>query len=279
MPDIKLFVCCHQLSNLPEHPLLVPIQVGAALSEKHFPKFLHDDEGENISYKNRSYCELTAQYWAWKNIAADFYGFFHYRRFLYPDFNAKRPYQVQKAETKQLLDKLGYNAGFAQLIQSYDLIMPKGENMFISVQEHYAKAPYHHEKDLETAKEVLLKRQPEMKNAMECYFSDTIHFFGNIYIMRRELFYDYCSWLFPTLNEIDGRLDVSQYSLPELRVDGYLAERLLGVYYTYNKQSLRTLELPRVHFDPNVTVKSRIVQSILPPGTQRRAFVKKLVKG
>ncbi|MFR2983850.1 MAG: DUF4422 domain-containing protein [Bifidobacterium pseudocatenulatum] len=42
---------------------------------------LHDDEGENISDENPGYCELTAQYWAWKNEDADYYGFCHYRRY------------------------------------------------------------------------------------------------------------------------------------------------------------------------------------------------------
>ncbi len=92
MADIKLFVCCHRPEKVPKHPLLYPIQVGAALSEVRFPEFLYDDTGENISEKNRSYCELTAQYWAWKNVRADYYGFFHYRRYLYPDTKAKRPF-------------------------------------------------------------------------------------------------------------------------------------------------------------------------------------------
>lgn len=279
MPNIKLFVCCHQPVNLPKHPLLVPIQVGAALSEEHFPKFFYDDTGENISSKNRSYCELTAQYWSWKNVNADFYGFFHYRRFLYPAPNAKRPYLIQGAGTDKLLDNLGYNAGFDHLISQYDLIMPKGENMYVSVREHYGKAPYHHGKDLAMAEEVLLARQPEMRCAANAYLSNTIQFFGNIYIMRRQIFHDYCAWLFSLLGEVDKRLDISRYSPPELRVDGYIAERLLGVYYTYYKDSLKTLELPRVHFDPDITLGSRIFQSILPPGTQRRALVKKLVRG
>lgn len=53
----------------------------AALADHRFKGMQHDDEGENISYKNPYYCELTAQYWAWKNLDADYYGLFHYRRY------------------------------------------------------------------------------------------------------------------------------------------------------------------------------------------------------
>ena len=67
MAEIRLFVSCHKPTRVPEHPLLVPVQVGAALARERFPGFLYDDAGENISPKNPSYCELTAQYWAWKN--------------------------------------------------------------------------------------------------------------------------------------------------------------------------------------------------------------------
>ena len=93
--DIKILVCCHKADQqVPHHPLLYPIQVGAALSHTHFADFIHDDSGDNISLKNARYCELTAQYWAWKNLNADYYGLFHYRRYLCPDINIKKPYIV-----------------------------------------------------------------------------------------------------------------------------------------------------------------------------------------
>ena len=146
--DIKIFVCCHQPAEVPQHPLLVPLQVGAALADTHFSGFLHDDTGDNISCKNRSYCELTGQYWVWKNVEADYYGFFHYRRYLYPKVEARRPYIIERGPTLSLLERLGYDK-FAALIQKYDLILPKGENMYVPVQEHYANAPFHHRKDLD----------------------------------------------------------------------------------------------------------------------------------
>ena len=280
MYDIKLFVCCHQQVQVPKHPLLVPIQVGTALADSHFPGYLHDDTGNNISAKNRSYCELTAQYWAWKNIEADYYGFFHYRRYLYPDVNAKLPYRVELGASLSLLDKLGCG-GFEQLIRQNDIIVPKGENMYVPVRDHYANAPYHHRKDLELAEQVVREHHLEMVPALEAYLSGTVCYFGNIYIMSRKIFHDYCAWLFPILEEFDRRVDASNYSPQEQRVDGYLAERLLGVYVTFRRSELKTLELPRVHFYSKPEyVQRRLFNGILPPGSKRRSLVKRIkVKG
>ncbi len=66
MLDIKIFVVCHKPSYVPKNPYLYPIQVGTALASNKLLGMLHDDEGDNISNKNKTYCELTAQYWAWK---------------------------------------------------------------------------------------------------------------------------------------------------------------------------------------------------------------------
>ena len=61
-PDIKIYVVCHKPSYVPENPYLYPIQVGTALNGTKLPGMRHDDEGDNISQKNKTYCELTAQY-------------------------------------------------------------------------------------------------------------------------------------------------------------------------------------------------------------------------
>ena len=68
----KIYVACHKDFYIPESEVLFPIQVGAALAPSRFDNMLHDDVGDNISKKNRSYCELTAQYWAWKNDDSDY---------------------------------------------------------------------------------------------------------------------------------------------------------------------------------------------------------------
>ena len=274
MSDIRLYVSCHTPAPVPEYPLLVPIQVGSALSPERFPGFLRDDAGENISGKNRSYCELTAQYWAWKNVRADYYGFFHYRRYLYPDTSPRQPYRIEGSPTPELLDKLGCER-FPELISHYDLILPKGEDMRLSVREHYAKAPFHHKKDLELAEAILREKYPEYGPAAEEYLSGTVCYFGNIYIMTRGVCEDYCGWLFSILEEFDRRSDTKGYGPQEKRVDGYLAERLLGIYAVHHRE-WRTLELPRVHFvaDPRERRKKKLVNFLLPPGSKKRSIVK-----
>lgn len=277
MADIKLFVCCHQPTEVPKHPLLVPIQVGAALANSHFPGFLYDDTGDNISAKNRSYCELTAQYWAWKNVDADYYGFFHYRRYLYPDKKAKWPYRIERKPELSLLNKLDYE-NFSELIQGYDMILPMGENMYIPVREHYAKAKFHHKGDLDLIEQIVRMFSPEYADAMEKYLSGTICYFGNIFIMKRHIFYDYCTWIFHVLEEFDFRSDTTHYNSQERRVDGYLSERLFGVWLSNTRNFFHVLELPKVHFEPDVwnLCNKRLINLIFPPGSRRRARIKQI---
>lgn len=77
--DIRIFVTAHKNVDRFGSAIMQPVQVGP--KNERFPWAFHDDEGENIANLNPRYCELTTQYWAWKNINADYYGFCHYRRY------------------------------------------------------------------------------------------------------------------------------------------------------------------------------------------------------
>ena len=68
------------IAELPEVSMYLPVHVGRALyPDKEFG-YQSDAEGDNISIKNPYFCELTALYWAWKNLKADYVGLAHYRR-------------------------------------------------------------------------------------------------------------------------------------------------------------------------------------------------------
>ena len=44
-------------------------------------EMLGDNTGDNISKLNKHFCELTTQYWAWKNVDCEYYGFCHYNKY------------------------------------------------------------------------------------------------------------------------------------------------------------------------------------------------------
>ena len=87
---IKILVCCHKPCELPNGDIYLPIQVGKKCSNLDLgiqsDCEINGQDCENISEKNNIYCEMTAAYWAWKNIRKlypniDYIGLCHYRRY------------------------------------------------------------------------------------------------------------------------------------------------------------------------------------------------------
>lgn len=98
-----------------------------------------DDMGDNISDRNRRYCELTGIYWAWKNLDKlgnpDYIGLNHYRRQFAFDFPENYPKDDFASEYKtELLDDryqkdFGMNSKkVKKAIAPYDIIIPEGED-------------------------------------------------------------------------------------------------------------------------------------------------------
>ena len=77
--NIKIMVAAHKPYWMPQDDVYMPIHVGC--EGKESIGFTGDNTGDNISTKNPHYCELTALYWAWKNLQADYTGLVHYRRY------------------------------------------------------------------------------------------------------------------------------------------------------------------------------------------------------
>ena len=83
--NIKIIVATHKKYWMPSDPVYFPIHVGAEGKKDPMGHpldlgYIKDNTGENISDKNKNYCELTGLYWAWKNLNADYIGLAHYRR-------------------------------------------------------------------------------------------------------------------------------------------------------------------------------------------------------
>lgn len=262
-PNIKIFVVCHKETYVPENPYLYPVQVGAAIASKKLDGMLYDDMGDNISEKNKSYCELTAQYWAWKNEEADYYGFFHYRRYLAFDQHLNKDDGwgniAYDRITDQVIEDIKLKPEIMKnMISKYDLITVKGRKYprikesgrILDVYHEYGAANFQHRHDLDITLEILVKKYPQFEEVVKEYMSSTVAYECNMFIMKKSIFHTYCEWLFDILFEAEKQIDMTWYSVEEYRVMGYIAERLCAIFYLHLKsqQNIKSFELPKTLF-------------------------------
>ena len=236
---ISIYSVYHKPSFIIKNAVIKPIQVG--FSNDILDIDFRDNSGaDNIYEKNDTYCELTAQYWMWKNdLSSDFVGLMHYRRFF--DFSE------QKLEPNQLgiLEKDGFTLDFEntcglsetdiqRCIEGQDIILPVEWNVgsagWKDVRSNYAKSPFHHLKDLQVVEDVIKEFHPQYLEFFEAHMGSKMMCATNMFVMRRDLFDQYCTWLFAVLHELEKRIDITSYDEQERRVFGYLAERLLNVW-------------------------------------------------
>lgn len=194
-----------------------PIQVGAALTEQKLCE-LQDNVGDNLSLRNRDYCELSALYWAWKNDhKSDYIGLCHYRR----RFVLSQK-QFAYIEEQQL-----------DAVYTVPKIIDQGVEYEFVVRCNHVK-----EEVWQFLEEAIYKLYPDYAEAWEKLKKSFFLITLNMLIMKRSVLEDYCSWLFSILSEVD-RHYTERGIWPENRYLGYLGECLTTVYVIKNRGWLK----------------------------------------
>lgn len=218
-PTIKIVVASHKPYWMPSDPMYVPVQVGA-VGKETIPGFQRDDEGENISEKNPRYCELTALYWAWKNLEADYIGLAHYRR----HFAGSGEHGVLT------------NAEARELVAKAPIVLPKKRHYVIeTVGNHYAHT--FDKKHLQAARSSLEYLAPDVLSSFDDHMKARSAHIWNMAIMRRDVFDNWCAWLFPVLKDVEGKIDFTHMTPFEERAVGRVAERLFDPWMQANNLS------------------------------------------
>ncbi|MBQ6513445.1 MAG: DUF4422 domain-containing protein [Clostridia bacterium] len=219
--DIKIIVATHKKYRMPQDEIYFPLLVGGAGKTEDEIKeigYQTDNTGENISNKNSTFCELTGLYWAWKNLNAEIYGLCHYRRYL-----GNEKFWKKKSERLLTADMI------RKMVTDTDIILPHKRHYWIETRgSQYAHA--HHRNDLLCTEAILKEKYPEYLPAWYHMLQSRSGHICNMFIMKQDLFDEYCSWLFDILFEAEHRLDISEYSQNDQRVFGFLGERLLDVW-------------------------------------------------
>ncbi|MCI9227923.1 MAG: DUF4422 domain-containing protein [Dorea sp.] len=205
---------------------------------------LFDDTGTNISKSNSNYCELTGLYWLWKNCDDDYIGIVHYRRFFTHSFKADKA--LTKNEIKKLLKK-------------YDVILPFHTRYKMTVKEDLCIESVRID-HLEEMERILKKRYPEYYEAYLSVFNGKKCSLYNMMIIKKELFYKYCEWLFSILFELEETIDLTNCTDYQKRIYGFLSERLINVWIRHNQ--LKVGEVGIIPVEVQRDFKTRVLTGL-----------------
>lgn len=266
-PKIHIAVACHKPSRLPENDILIPVQVNSAAAKNRMD-MTHDDEGDNISAKNPSYCELTAQYWEWKNVDADYYGLCHYRRFMcftVPD-KAKRNNRKQieaEAIDDWNIKRFGLDdeEAMRRVIEVSDIVTGENQNVsrLYTPRGNQPTAMKHwtaHDRALINAEDldkmlgILKEVSPELGRDTVKYLSGRTFTGFNCFVMKKELFNELCEIEFKVLERLERETDLSGYCTQLSRIYGFMGEIISsGFIYHKKKHGARVTHVPLVYFN------------------------------
>lgn len=235
--NARIIIAYHKKDILISGDPFLPVHAGRALMSADDPdrewlteNLTGDDTGDNISAENPTYNELTALYWAWKNVEADAVGFMHYRRHFVFDKDIKKNYlSVARIKERYVSDKLKYRDGVIDELLGEKTFVCAAQDRSKTVRDHYAAA--HGTRGLEITERIIKEKYPEYADVASTYFDGKTEFFYNMFIMRRAEFERYAEFLFGVLGEVAKELK-GERLYPSERVTGVFMTKLISEGYT-----------------------------------------------
>lgn len=208
---------------------------------------LGDDTGDNISEKRMSFCEFTVQYWAWKNVKADYYGLCHYRRYL--SFSEKR-YRVNhdgQVVVPALSERNKRRFGLLMpecmenIILSYDIIVsesanvnqiatPQGRKKTVRQMWEGFDGVFFEKTIIDDVVELIDRLFPIYSVSSREYLAGSRHRGFNCFVMKRELFNRLNEFQFAILRSLEETPELTNNFERMGRTLAYMGELLYGVF-------------------------------------------------
>lgn len=204
--------------------ILIPVNGGSSLvDDKWVKENVHmDNSGDNISSHNKLINEMTTIYWIWKNFESignpEYIGFNHYRRFF-------------------RFEELRNSDG------QFDIMVAKPvfSSNRITIARQYSY--YHVINDLFKCFDVLDQLHPKFSWMFYSYVNSTGVNFApcNMFLMKRELFFEWCEFIFPVIFALEKVLDLSNRDNYQRRAICFLVERLFGAWCYFKRSEGRSV--------------------------------------
>ena len=153
-----------------------------------------------------------------------------------------------------------------QAVKGWDIILTPQNDVrrmggFSNLKQHWDGDPHLRLQDLRLMYDLLCEQHPDYQADAEAVLNGHRASFCNMFIMKKELFQEYCSWLFPLLDLFTKHWQHDRVDVQTLRTPGHLSERMLNIFIAHKQRlgahlNIQTLQC--VHFtnpEPDVQLK------------------------
>ena len=238
---IVILVATHKPDKVYQDDIYTPIHVGRAVSKykEEMAEIIGDDTGDNISEKNPFYCELTACYWAWKNLKnIEYVGLCHYRRYF------------EERITVKNIDRL--------LNSNYDIILPSAIHLPATL---FYKFKGLTDEDRVIFFKVMEEFYPEYyETAVDYIMNGNKDYAFNMFFCSWKIFSQMMEFVFGFLSCTEKYVKLQPYTNGR-RIFGYFSEYLIPIFCL--KHRLRIKEVPIISMlqseKPNYLVRKKNV--------------------
>ncbi|WP_079756023.1 DUF4422 domain-containing protein [Campylobacter coli] len=263
-PSIKILIGYHKPAVLFKDEILTPIHLGRALatqaskdgemSKEDFEwmceNMIGDDTGDNISYLNRYFAEFSGLYWAWKNYSRlsnpDYIGFMHYRRHFIFDEKLQKPNKVfwnffpcyEFIDDDFIASTKINNFNYFD----YDLIVSKLYDIqkrgFHDIKDYFALNTKYSQ-SVDELEKILMERYEFQiyRKEIKDFFKQDKYYFCNMFVMKKDVFFEYCNFIFKALFALyekrEKHLQSLELSHIEKRELAYLGEFLSTIFINH----------------------------------------------
>lgn len=264
--NLKIYAATHKKVFFPKSNFIIPLHVGKEGKEDF--GYIGDNTGDNISSKNKNYCELTGVYWIWKNDTdSDYIGLCHYRRyFMEPSKKFEIEYFIKNSirrsrklllGKKSILERKKTIDGIKKLdvyikkseiflknnIEKYDCVLLKEYKISTTIKELITKTL---EKEwIDILRDVINKKDISIIKQYDEFILGNKIMPANMIIAKKDIFNKYCSWLFDILFEVEKIIKIPDNAY-KARVFGFMGEWLMNVYFMRYEYKVIKMEQLRI---------------------------------
>lgn len=284
----NIAIAYHKNWEMYEDKEFIPIHVGKTLSDLDLG-IVGDNIGDNISILNPYFCEMTAMYSIWKNYDADYKGLCHYRRL----FSCQKEPLMNIILNRMLmvgvrlwsmfhrgthftyvhslfLEKQNSNKAVSKSIkvlckkiedENIDIVCTKKTKLANdTVRTHFCR--------IIGSNAINLLDSLMKENSLLPYYQKIMdgseYSFGNMFIMKKQYFNEYCNIIFPILFSHYEKSCGSNNNIPAYyRITGYIAEILTATYLLSKEDYCRVLHVPTFFIDNKPNQRSLLSSSLI----------------